>query len=139
MIPTTPARTLTISIPRTTLGHALTGIGIAAIAAGAIALHTVTAPGSPYRATLLIVGGLAGCTALAYWLWCTLQQLRAEQAATAAEQEERDRLAAAQASAILEAFEQAHRDHKLAAEQRRELIGAVEALQDCYLDEGTIP
>lgn len=139
MIPASSPRTLTISIPRNAITHALIGAALVGLAAGAIALHMTLASGSPHRAALLAIGGLAGAGAGVYWLRCTLQRIRADQLAglqALEQQAERDRIRAAQASAILEAFEQAHRDHKLAAEQRRELIGAIEALQDCYLNDG---
>lgn len=139
MIPASSPRTLTISIPRTAISHALIGLALAALAVGALTLHAHLPGSTPYRGALLAGGVIAGIVAGIYWLWCSLRGVRAAQAATLEAlqaQEERDRAAAARSSAILNAFEEAHRDHKEHMDKLDELLGAIEALQDCYIDKG---
>lgn len=145
--------TITLTVP--TIVHLVIGVIIAAAAVAAFAIHFDLPTAHQYRETASDIGNLLGCTVLAYWLWCTLQQGRVENARLseiitaaveeAAEREDRvcaklDVVMCAMLGALQEVAEAVRHngEHiKGLDDAITEATGAVEALQDCYIAEGT--
>jgi len=145
--------TITLTVP--TIVHLVIGALIAAAAIAAFAIHFDLPTAHQYRETASDIGNLLGCAVLAYWLWCTLQQGRVENArlseiitaavAEAAEREDRvcaklDVVMCAMLGALQEVAEAVRHngEHiKGLDDAITEATGAVEALQDCYIAEGT--
>lgn len=135
MLPTTTGDTFTISIPRTAASHLLLGIALGVGAVAAFIAYANLPTGYPIRGIALGVGVVGSCGALTYWIWCTLQCIKAtSEAGLVAQQHESTR----QAAAILAALEQAHRDHKEIVDQVDALTTSIGVLRDCYLEEGRI-
>lgn len=142
--PTVPART--ISIPVSAAWHAGIGIVLALIAITAFWVHFQLPEANPYKETATEIGLLAGFGALSYWLWCDLQRGRAERldiddavAAAVAAAEARE----ARLLAVLQEMSEAVCANGTAVKELdgavTENTGAIEALQDCYLEEGQAP
>lgn len=139
MLPTTTGDTFTISIPRTAASHLLLGIALGVGAVAAFIAYANLPTGYPIRGVALGVGVVGSCGALTYWIWCTIQCIKAtSEAGLVAQQHESTRQSTRQAAAILAALEQAHRDHKEIVEQVDALTTSIGVLRDCYLDEGRI-
>lgn len=135
MLPTTTGDTFTISIPRTAASHLLLGIALGVGAVAAFIAYANLPTGYPIRGVALGVGVVGSCGALTYWIWCTLQCIKAtSEAGLVAQQHESTR----QAAAILTALEQAHRDHTEIVDQVDALTKSIGVLRDCYLEEGRI-
>lgn len=135
MLPTTTGNTFTISIPRTAASHLLLGIALGVGAVAAFIAYANLPTGYPIRGVALGVGVVGSCGALTYWIWCTLQCIKAtSEAGLVAQQHESTR----QAAAILAALEQAHRDHTEIVDQVDALTTSIGVLRDCYLEEGRI-
>lgn len=149
MIPTATSDTFTISIPRTAAGHLLLGIALATGAIAAFITYASIPTGYPIRGIALGAGVIGACGALTYWIWCTLQCIKATSkasheatrnaiAALIAEQRERDKRAASRETMLLEALEDVHRDHKKLTDAIDALTKAFGILRDCYLEEGRV-
>lgn len=135
MLPTTTGDTFTISIPRTAASHLLLGIALGVGAVAAFIAYANLPTGYPIRGVALGVGVVGSCGALTYWIWCTLQCIKAtSEAGLVAQQHESTR----QAAEIIAALEQAHRDHKEIVDQVDALTTSIGVLRDCYLEEGRI-
>lgn len=145
MLPTTTGDTFTISIPRTAASRLLLGIALGVGAVAAFVAYANLPTGYPIRGVALGVGVVGSCGALTYWIWCTIQCIKATSeaghetthealAGLVAQQHESTR----QAAAILAALEQAHRDHTEIVEQVDALTTSIGVLRDCYLEEGRI-
>lgn len=135
MLPTTTGDTFTISIPRTAASHLLLGIALGVGAVAAFIAYANLPTGYPIRGVALGVGVVGSCGALTYWIWCTIQCIKAtSEAGLVAQQHESTR----QAAAILTALEQAHRDHTEIVDQVDALTKSIGVLRDCYLEEGRI-
>lgn len=135
MLPTTTGDTFTISIPRAAASHLLLGIALGVGAVAAFIAYANLPTGYPIRGVALGVGVVGSCGALTYWIWCTIQCIKAtSEAGLVAQQHESTR----QAAAILTALEQAHRDHTEIVDQVDALTKSIGVLRDCYLEEGRI-
>jgi len=129
----------TISIPVPAALHSTVGIALVLAAITAFWAHFALPNGHAGRSATAAFGVLAGAAALIFWLWCGQQcnrtetkdvgdAVRAAEAKAAAREQELT-------AALEAATEQLDRNHAVI----KELIGAVEALQDTYLREGKPP
>lgn len=139
--PSEPARI--IAIPVSAAWHTGIGIVLALIAVMAFWVHFQLPVGHAYKVTAAIIGFVASCLALAYWLWCTLQRARADlRDAKRAAEEMEARLIVIIDEAAANLSGQAAENRGAIKELREsvdENTGAVEALQDTYIEEGKPP
>src|SRR5690606_21147230 len=77
MLPTTTGDTFTISIPRTAASRLLLGIALGVGAVAAFIAYANLPTGYPIRGVALGVGVVGSCGALTYWIWCTIQCIKA--------------------------------------------------------------
>ncbi|THV25964.1 hypothetical protein [Glycomyces paridis] len=132
---TTPDR-VTITIPVPAAVHLAIGVTMTLIGAAAWWVHFALPIGHAYKNTASDIGLLAGFVTLAYWIVCVIRGGRTE-----------NRTAIAEAVAREERLVGALRDISGEVAENRtaikdlndtvaDLNGAVEALQDTYLNEG---
>ncbi|HEU4681126.1 MAG TPA: hypothetical protein VFS51_05235 [Gemmatimonadales bacterium] len=154
---TQPTKTITIPVPAAL--HTITGILLALITITAFWIHFELPAGHPYKGTAMGVCFLAGSTALTYWLWCGQQCTRSATLDVKEAVEETERLAAEREKRFLEATREVLCAVSVLAEEVTdnrgaikevtdavdsvtaaisEVLGAVTALQDCYLAEGKL-
>lgn len=159
--------TRTISIPVSAATHVVVGILIALIAITAFWANSQLPHSNDYRGTAIGIGVVGAFSAIAYWLKCDLQRGRIERHdiadtldATAREAREREgRLLAVleridanlvENRGAIKKIADAVDVNTAAIKELREAVGAntetvaentgaVEALQDCYREEGKAP
>lgn len=103
--------TPTITIPVSAAWHVVVGVGLALISVAAFWVHFELPSDNSARGTTIGVGVVVGCSAMIFWLWCTMQRNRAET------QGLRD-------------------DIEALREDLERVEGALTALTDCYLAHG---
>lgn len=151
----------TISIPVSAAMHVVIGCVIALLALTAFFVYAqLPNEHDKYRSGALALGIVAAVAALTYWLWCTSQCLRADVRANAvAIEDARAEIRTAKAEVLARLDGLAGRLDSIADEtaQNRgsikeltdtadqtaaaldKVAKAMKALQECYLQEGTIP
>lgn len=142
---TEPTRRVTISFAVPSAAHAVIGAILMLLTLAAWWVHFALPASNTYQPTAADIANLAGSVTLAFWLFCVVQRNRSD----AEEFDERATAAIAEAEArekrLLAAFREVAEE---VAENRGsikelqdsvdEAIKAVEALQNCYLREGTL-
>lgn len=155
--PTRQTQEVTFSISVPSAVHAGIGVGLAAIAIIAFVIHIELPKDSPHRISVATIAAVAAFATMSYWLWCVMQHLRADHvelgeaiAANRAEARQRQESifeAFAEIGARLSELSEEIGENRNAIKgladavddntgKVEESIGAVEALQDCYIDEG---
>jgi len=152
-----PPRTISIPVPAAL--HTSIGVLLALVTITALWTHIELPTGHHYKGTAAVVTLLSGFTALTYWLWCGQQCTRAATQEVQETIEEAERMAAEREKRILESVGEALSAMTILAEEVTdnrgaikeatdavdtataaigEVLGAVLALQDCYLTEGKL-
>lgn len=135
--PSVPART--ISIPVSAATHAAVGVVLALIAVMAFWVHIELPIGHIYRGTALAIGVVGSGFALTYWAVCTVQCGRAETAdvaETLQAVDERQRVILAAVQGVADQGGSNADAVGGLGKKIAENTGALEALQDTYLNEG---
>jgi hypothetical protein len=153
---TEPTRRVTISFAVPSKLHGALGAGLILVFITAWWVHFALPAGHAYKPTTADIASLAGSAGLAYWLFCVVQHNRSEAAdfderATAAIAEavaREKRLIAAYTettNAVLAVFREiseAVAENRGSIKELQDAVdegtNAVEALQNCYLREGTV-